>query len=124
LAIEVNFLKIICGFTFNRCGLHQDAYFLAQIIGKAVEKGGSEIDVSKVSHVYNQVRQPFCNAKAAGSLDLARQYQFNEPGFEEYGDNVDIPENKIPALAKLFTDGVAWTVTSAMPDLQRTLEMW
>ncbi|KAF9541152.1 FAD/NAD(P)-binding domain-containing protein [Agrocybe pediades] len=102
----------------------EDAFFLANIIGKALEVQESTVDVPKIARIYNEIRQPFCNSKAAGSLELVRYYQFLNPRFEEYGDGVDLPAEKVSELAKLLTESVAWTVDSVMPDLEKALALW
>ncbi|KAF4618173.1 hypothetical protein D9613_011656 [Agrocybe pediades] len=108
----------------NGAGLSiESAYLLAAVIDKAVKTTNGTVDVSKISKVYNTIRQPYCNAAAANSRALGSQYQFNIPGFEQYGDEEDVPKEKMSELSKLMSQGWEWTGTSVMPDLERALAM-
>ncbi|KAF9553099.1 FAD/NAD(P)-binding domain-containing protein [Agrocybe pediades] len=108
----------------NGAGLSiESAYLLAVVIDKAVKMTNGRVDVSKISKVYNAIRQPYCNAAAANSRALGSQYQFNVPGFEQYGDGEDVPKEKMAELSKLMSQGWEWTGTSVMPDVERALAM-
>lgn len=96
---------------------------MAKIICKEVKARQGDADVTRIASVYDKIRQPHCNAAAAVSLELGKQYQFNYKGFEEYGDGEDVPSDRVPELAKVMEDGFGWTTSSVMPDVQRALQM-
>ncbi|KAF9568279.1 FAD/NAD(P)-binding domain-containing protein [Agrocybe pediades] len=108
----------------NGAGLAiESAYVLAALIDKAAKATNGKVDVSRISKAYNAIRQPYCNAAASNCRALGSLYQLTIPGFEQYCDGEDIPEEKIAELSKLMSQGWEWTETSVMLELERALAM-
>lgn len=81
------------------------------------------IDVPRITEIYDMVRQPFGNFAAASSNRQGHFYELNTPGFEDIKDGDDLPPEKMAELQKLIEDGWTWTWQSATPELHRALDM-
>ncbi|KAF9553097.1 FAD/NAD(P)-binding domain-containing protein [Agrocybe pediades] len=99
----------------------EGAWILANLFAKASRMGN--IDVPKITEIYDLVRQPFGNFAAAASNRQGHFYELNCPGFEDVKDGEALPQHKLDELASFIEDGWSWTWGSANDDLEKALNM-
>ncbi|KDR65937.1 hypothetical protein GALMADRAFT_148313 [Galerina marginata CBS 339.88] len=99
----------------------EDAYVLSSTIAKAVRQGG--IDIQKLAHAYDTVRQPFGNFVVAATRNQGLRYELNVPGLEGVKEGDAVPFERLTELGQSIEKAWEWTSQSASGDLQRALAM-
>lgn len=91
------------------------------ILAKSTHEG--QFSISKITDVYNAIRQPFGNFTVEATIRQGLRYEFNASGYEDIQDGDIVSEKRLEALGKVIEKGWDWTFQSINSDLQRALSM-